>query len=334
MKIYFAPLEGITGHIYRNAYEEFYGRGKIDTYFVPFISPNQTNGFTARELRDMNPENNQGLSLVVQIMTNRADYFLHTAELLYEKGYDKVNLNLGCPSGTVVAKHRGAGFLALPDELDAFFETVYESPLVKNGKVTVSAKTRLGIESPQEFDRLLSVYNRYPLEELIIHPRVQKDYYNNTPDWECFQKAVAESTNPVCYNGDIFTLADYQKFRKTFPTVDRMMLGRGLIANPGLLARLRAWEAGNSTEIPAEEQKQFKRFHDRIYTEYLKIMSGDKNVIHKMKEIWFYQKQSFDNGEKAFKKIRKAQRMCDYEAAVQEFFSQAVLAEREKIYFN
>ena len=176
MKIYFVPLEGVTGHIYRNAYEEFYGKGRIDKYFVPFISPNQTNGFTAREQRDMNPDNNVNMPLAVQIMTNRADLFINAARLLYEKGYTELNLNLGCPSGTVVAKKRGAGFLSVPDELDEFFAQIYENELLADKKVKLSVKTRLGMEEPEEFDQLLDIYNRYPFEELILHPRVQKDY--------------------------------------------------------------------------------------------------------------------------------------------------------------
>lgn len=196
MKIYFAPLEGVTGHIYRNAYEEFYGKGRIDKYFVPFISPNQTNGFTAREQRDMNPDNNVNMPLAVQIMTNRADLFINAARLLYEKGYTELNLNLGCPSGTVVAKKRGAGFLSVPDELDEFFAQIYENELLADKKVKLSVKTRLGMEEPEEFDRLLDIYNRYPFEELILHPRVQKDYYKNKPRLEYFEKALEKAQIP------------------------------------------------------------------------------------------------------------------------------------------
>ena len=229
MKIYFAPLEGVTGHIYRNAYEEFYGKGRIDKYFVPFISPNQTNGFTAREQRDMNPDNNVNMPLAVQIMTNRADLFINAARLLYEKGYTELNLNLGCPSGTVVAKKRGAGFLSVPDELDAFFAQIYGNELLADKKVKLSVKTRLGMQEPEEFDRLLDIYNRYPFEELILHPRVQKDYYKNKPRLEYFEKALGKSTNPVCYNGDLFTIADYRRFKERFPSADRVMIGLSLI---------------------------------------------------------------------------------------------------------
>lgn len=334
MKIYFAPLEGITGYIYRNAYEAFYGKGRIDKYFIPFISPNKTNGYTAREVRDMNPDNNKGLPVAVQIMTNRADYFVKTVDMLYEKGYDEVNLNLGCPSGTVVAKHRGAGFLAIPEQLEEFFYEVFESPLISSKKVKVSVKTRLGIEEAGEFEGLLDIFNKFSFSELIIHPRVQKDYYKNTPNWESFREAVSKSSNPVCYNGDIFTLKDYEKFKKEFPTVERVMLGRGLIADPGLIAAISAFEAGESVQRHlSEEQQLLKQFHDTLYREYLNIMSGDKNVIHKMKELWFYQKQTFDNCEKPFKMIKKSQKMCDYEAGVNQLFAQGRLAEREHMSF-
>ena len=268
MKIYFAPLEGVTGHIYRNAYEEFYGKGRIDKYFVPFISPNQTNGFTAREQRDMNPDNNVNMPLAVQIMTNRADLFINAARLLYEKGYTELNLNLGCPSGTVVAKKRGAGFLSVPDELDEFFAQIYENELLADKKVKLSVKTRLGMEEPEEFDRLLDIYNRYPFEELILHPRVQKDYYKNKPRLEYFEKALEKSTNPVCYNGDLFTIADYRRFKERFPSADRVMIGRGFIGNPALIEQIAAEESRTATTH--EDTARLRQFHDRIYHEYLK----------------------------------------------------------------
>ena len=162
------------------------------------------------------------------------------------------------------------------------------------------------MEEPEEFDQLLDIYNRYPFEELILHPRVQKDYYKNKPRLEYFEKALEKSTNPVCYNGDLFTIADYRRFKERFP----------------------------SAATTHEDTTCLRQFHDRIYHEYLKIMSSDKNTIHKMKELWFYQKPYFDNADKAFKKIRKSRNMAEYEAAVQEFFAQAVPTERDTVQFT
>ena len=231
-----------------------------------------------------------------------------------------------------MAKKRGAGFLSVPDELDEFFAQIYENELLADKKVKLSVKTRLGMEEPEEFDRLLDIYNRYPFEELILHPRVQKDYYKNKPRLEYFEKALEKSTNPVCYNGDLFTIADYRRFKERFPSADRVMIGRGFIGNPALIEQIATEESRTATTH--EDTARLRQFHDRIYHEYLKIMSGDKNTIHKMKELWFYQKPYFDNADKAFKKIRKSRNMAEYEAAVQEFFAQAVPTERDTVQFT
>ena len=213
MKIYLAPLEGITGWIFRSAVHECFGG--FDKYFVPFIRPNQMGHFSAREKKDILPEHNKGMRAVPQILTNRADDFLRTAEKLKDFGYEEINLNLGCPSKTVVTKGRGAGFLADPDRLDLFLEEIFGKCPVK-----ISVKTRLGMEDASEFARLMEIYNQYPIEELIIHPRVQKDFYKNTPDLDTYAEAARSSRIPLCYNGDIFSKQDYEKLIAKFPDTD------------------------------------------------------------------------------------------------------------------
>lgn len=188
MKIYLAPLEGITGHIYRTALKECFDG--FDKYFIPFISPNQKGHFSTREKKDVLPENNRGVLAVPQILTNQAEDFIETAKKLAEYGYEEVNLNLGCPSRTVVTKGRGAGFLEEPDRLDRFLDEIF-----KKREWKISVKTRIGMSEPEEFEDLLKIYNRYPLEELIVHPRLQKDFYKNTPNLDVFAMAAEESRN-------------------------------------------------------------------------------------------------------------------------------------------
>ena len=320
MKIYFAPLEGVTGHIYRNAYEEFYGKGRIDKYFVPFISPNQTNGFTAREQRDMNPDNNVNMPLAVQIMTNRADLFINAARLLYEKGYTELNLNLGCPMATVVSKKKGSGFIEDPERLDRFFDAVFEgiSKLPEERSCKVSVKTRIGVEFPEEFADILRVYNRYPISEVIIHPRLQKDFYNNHPNLGVFAEALKECVHPVCYNGDIFMVEDYHVFREKFPQVDRIMLGRGVIANPGLVREIRTGQSVTTAEL--------KEYHDRLYAGYREEMDCERDALFKMKEVWFYLGKMFPEAERELKKVKKAERPEEYLAAVRSVFTLPVHA--------
>ena len=318
MKIYMAPLEGVTGFVFRNAYEEFYGKGRVDKYFIPFISPNKSKGYTTREQNDIRPEHNVGINTVPQIMANDPGLFLEAASMLNDMGYREINLNLGCPSGTVVSKFRGAGFLARPLELDSFLDKVLSSPVMKN--MLMSVKTRTGLNSHEEFRLLLEIYNDYPFSEVIIHPRVRTDYYKNTPDMEIFKWAVEESRNPVCYNGDIFTIEDYTRFTELCPEVDRIMLGRGFVGNPGIIGQIGHKETPQgSEEDGVKSADTLKRFTDRLLNDYIRVMDNEVNAMHKMKEVWIYINQFNPGNEKAFKKIKKSHILSEYQAGVEEF---------------
>lgn len=304
---YFAPMEGITGYVYRNAFHTYF-EGP-DKYFTPFISPVENHRLRSREKSDILPENNKGLPVVPQILTNNSEYFLRTTEALKDAGYEEVNFNLGCPSKTVVTKGKGAGLLAQPKELEAILDQIFSK-----AKIKISIKTRIGMEHPEEFYELLTIFNQFPMEELIIHPRVQKDFYNNKPNYEMFKHAVTNSKNPICYNGDIFSMEEYNQWKEWFPQTDRVMLGRGLLINPFLLSSIKEEDAKTM------DMERLRGFHDCVYMGYQKIMSGDKNVLFKMKELWFYLIQSFAESEKYAKKIKKAERLDSYERAVDMVF--------------
>lgn len=312
MKYYFAPMEGLTGHIYRNAHQEFFPE-QIDKYFTPFISPNHKTELKSRALNDILPEHNEGIPLIPQILTNRAEDFIRTAKQLKAFGYEEINLNLGCPSGTVVAKGKGSGFLAKKEELSAFLEAIFSEAVTR-----ISIKTRLGKSEPEEFYELLEIYNQYPLAELIIHPRTQKDYYKNKPNLEVFSEALSGSQNQVCYNGNIFSVRDYEKINHRFPSVEVVMLGRGLISNPGLAGQIK-----NDVRL---DKQLLKAFYDRLYNDYRIEMSGDRNLLFKMKEMWSYMAVLFTNYEKYAKKIRKSERRIDYETVVASLFREQEIA--------
>lgn len=306
MKLYLAPLEGITSYIYRRAlYQCFDG---FDKYFIPFIRAKQNLNFSGREKKDISPENNLGMYAVPQILTRNADDFLRTAEQLREYGYQEVNLNLGCPSKTVVTKGCGAGFLDYPEDLTRFLDKIFSGTDMK-----ISIKTRLGMESADVFSHLMEIYNRFPMEELIIHPRVQRDFYKNTPNLEVFEEALANSRNPVCYNGDIFSLNDFDKISGRFSDVERFMMGRGVLANPSLAREIKGGKAAEKADI--------RKFHDLLYHTYCEEVSGDRNVLFKMKEIWFYLAPMFEDSKKYAKKIKKSEKCAVYECAVNELFA-------------
>jgi len=325
MKYYLAPMEGITVHLFRNSYEKFFNN--IDKYFTPFLVPNKSESFKTREFRDVLPENNKGMNVVPQILTNDSEGFITTSKKLQQLGYTEVNLNLGCPSGTVVSKNRGSGFLAKREELDRFLEDIFK---IDNMKISI--KTRIGKDSPEEFYELIKIYNRYPIEELIIHPRVQKDFYGNTPNLEVFKDALALSTNPVCYNGDIFTAEDHNNLIKAFPEenaftkVKAIMLGRGIVANPGLMNLIK-----NNTTI---DKTVLKAFHDEILNNYIELFKEDKNALFRMKELWGYMIYIFSDNKKYAKKIKKAQKVSDYKDAVLSLFEEQEIIEGAGLFYN
>lgn len=316
MKIYMAPLEGVTGYVFRNAFEEYYGKGRIDKYFIPFISPNKSKGYTTREQADIAPEHNAGINAVPQIMANDEGLFCEAAAMLKELGYSEINLNLGCPSGTVVSKYRGAGFLAKPRELDIFLDKVLSSPQMKDMRMSV--KTRTGMESHEEFKLLMAIYGDYPLSEIIIHPRVRTDYYKNSPDMDIFRWAVGESSVPISYNGDIFKIKDYVKLVEEFPDIDSVMIGRGFVGNQRLINQIT--DLAHDDLLGEHDMATLEKFTCRLLRDYISIMDSEVNAMHKMKEVWIYINQFNPGHEKAFKKIKKSRSLTDYQNGVREFF--------------
>ena len=306
MRFYLAPMESMTGYIFRNVYQKHFGN--IDKYFTPFIS---SSGLNHKELNDVLPEHNVGMDVVPQILTNHADVFLELAGRMQEYGYKCVNLNLGCPSGTVVAKKRGSGFLAFPEELERFLDEIFEKCPLK-----ISIKTRLGKNEISEWECLQNIYNRFPIEELIIHPRLQKDQYRLPVHYDMFARALEGCRVPLCYNGDLHSPQQYKEFCERFPIVDTVMLGRGIFKNPGLVDELKG-------KAPLQTGK-LKAFMDDLLHGYEEIMSGDLHTLFKMKEVWVYLGEFFPGEEKMMKKIKKANSTAEYKAVLRELWGRVL----------
>lgn len=302
MKYYLAPMEGITTYTYRNAYNKYFGG--INKYFTPFIASKKMN---SRELNDILPEHNFGLNVVPQILTNRVDDFLQITNKLTEYGYNTVNLNLGCPSGTVTSRKRGSGFLSVPDELDKFLYEIYEK-----SPIDISIKTRIGIDDLEDWDYLLKIYSKYPVSELIIHTRLQKEFYNGTPHKSAYKKASEILDYPLCYNGDINSPKNYNELLEDIPDINSVMIGRGILQNPSLIKTL--------NNQPPVDKNTLKAFHDEIFENYSEIMCGETNTLYKMKDLWTYLSKSFTESDKYLKKIRKSNSFSDYKTAVNSLF--------------
>lgn len=308
---YLAPMEGITNATFRRTYHAHFK--SMDKYFTPFLCPHTKRDLTTKEKKEILPENNEGMYVVPQILTNQAEGFLETAGKLEQYGYREINLNLGCPSKTVITKGRGSGFLAFPAELREFLDKIFSKTNLK-----VSIKTRIGRDDTLLWEELLSIYSEFPLEELIIHPRIQKEFYKGTPHIEAYEAAYRIKNCPICYNGDMFCKEEIEIFWKRFPNTDAMMLGRGILRDPCLYEKL-----FESEEMDASVWKQKVRsFHDALLDAYIEEMSGDRNVLFKMKELWFYLWESFDGSKQLIKKLKKSGSVSEYLRVVEEIFMQ------------
>lgn len=300
MRYYFAPMEGLTDSIYRRAHHQYFTG--VDRYYMPFLSPTIHRTLTHREDRELPLAESESFHAVPQVLTKVSEDFLWAAQVCLDRGYDEVNLNVGCPSGTVVSKGKGSGMLRDLEHLDRFLDEIFaKSP------IPVSVKTRLGIENPEEFTAILDIYNKYPIKELTIHPRVRKQFYNGTVDMELFHYAVRNSRNPLCYNGDITSVEQIESLSREFPQLESVMIGRGLVADPGLLC--------GGTDVKALEQ-----FMNALLEEYTVAFGGSRNAMFRLKENWGLLHPRFEGVDKLWKKLRKTTDLEEYKAITAEIF--------------
>lgn len=302
MNLYFAPLEGITNHVYRNIHARLFGG--CDAYYSPFISPSDNEKIGRKGVKDILPENNEGINLCVQVLTSNAQSFQKFSEKIKALGYDEINLNFGCPSGTVTGKGRGSGFLRTPDALDKFLEDIFTDRCLK-----ISVKTRSGFYEHSEMQQLMNIYNKYPLELLIIHPRVREDFYKGEPDIKTFEASYKASVNKVCYNGNIFSKEDYDSIKEKFPLLEGVMIGRGAIANPAIFREIKGGK-----RLSSQELINFTHILCENYNGYLK---SDFYTLNKLKEIWLHIAWNFPDDKKLLKSIKKAQKLSDLINAVE-----------------
>ena len=297
MKLYFAPMEGLTQYTYRKIHHAMFGG--CDAYYAPFICPMREEKISARHLKDILPENNEGVPLRVQILSNDAEAFINFEKKIESYGYDEININAGCPFPMVVKKYRGAGLLRETDRLDRFLREVFSK-----SKMKVSVKTRIGFEDGAEMEELIGIYNEYPISELMIHPRTREAFYEGVPNNAVFKKAYEASSNKVCYNGNIFTAADYERTVREYPNLSSVMIGRGAIANPAIFREIRGGK-----RLTRNELIEFTRV---FAEEYNKLVRSETFTLHKLKGMWIYMMWNYPEERKLAKRLKKANRLRDF----------------------
>lgn len=300
MTYYFAPMEGLTDSIYRQTHHKYFSG--VDAYYMPFLSPTIHRSLTHKEDRELPMADSMPFRAVPQVLTKVSEDFLWAAQVCHDRGYDEVNLNVGCPSGTVVSKGKGSGMLRDAAALDKFLDEVFSA-----SSLPISVKTRLGIENSSEFPALLEIYNQYPIKELTIHPRVRKQFYDGSVDLNMFRYAAEHSRNPLCYNGDILSVSQADRLAGQFPGVGSIMIGRGLVADPGMLC--------GGTDVKALEG-----FMNELMDIYTVEFGGTRNAIFRLKENWGFLHHRFEGCDKLWKRLRKSTDAAEFRAITTEIF--------------
>ena len=309
MNYYVAPMEGLTDRVWRQAHQKWFGwAGAPAKYYAPFLSPPENRVLIKKKMAELAPEANPGAPVVPQLLAKDGALAAWMVGQLRQLGYTEVNLNFGCPSGTVTAKGKGSGMLRNPQKLDAFLDAVFSQA---GGPVSV--KTRLGVARAEEFGEILDVYNKYPLCELTIHPRVMKQLYRGQADRESFAAYLPACTAPVCYNGDVTTVDDLRALEAAFPGLSGIMVGRGLIADPALLRK--------AVGGPAASREELRGYHDELYHGYTEAFGMASCAVSRMKAHWFYLIHLFDGADALEKPLRKAREGWEYETVVNQIFA-------------
>ena len=305
MNFYYAPMEGLTGCVFRSLHHKFFPG--IEKYYSPFISPDPQGKINTGSMRDIEPENNRDICLVPQVLCNRAQNFIAAAELFKSMGYEEINLNAGCPSATVVPKHKGAGMLSDLRSLDDFLADAFSRVDIK-----ISVKTRLGMVSSEEFPAILEIYNKYPIHQLTVHARDRAGQYKSPVDFEAFKYAVENSKAPVIYNGNIFCMEDLHRLKSKVSCED-IMIGRGGNCNPALHRVLSGGE-----ELSEEELHEFL---NELSQGLADSGLGEHYALSRLKELWYYMQDMFPSGEKEVKQIKRAKYLSQYNGALKELFA-------------
>lgn len=313
--IYLAPLQGTTDRIYRNLFP-LYFKG-VDLAIAPFISATKKMKADNSLLRDFALDRSTGLPTIPQIMGSNPDDFSMLANRLYDIGYGTVNWNIGCPFRMVVKKGRGAGILCHPDKVESFLDKALPAL-----KPKLSIKLRIGLKYADDVLELMPIFNRFELDELIIHPRTGMQMYEGDVDLDMFEQCLQKSTHRIVYNGDINSSEKLEMLSLRFRSVDHWMIGRGLIGNPFLAEEIKS----NTVKPLPEKIKIMKAFHEHLFVEYSKMLSGPAHITNKMKEVWTYMADFFEGSEKVRKKINKTHQRDHYVDVVNEIFSETPIS--------
>lgn len=274
MKIWLAPLHGITNYMFRNSlYRHF---GGIDYCVTPFLPVQEMAKLNVKNWKDIWPKNNTAVPAIPQLMGNKPSHFVDTMRAVHDEyGYEAFNWNIGCPVAQVVRRRRGCGIMPDPDTVEEVVRTVTSQTPYR-----FSVKMRLGLKDPAEGLRILERLDDYPLDFIVIHPRLGEQMYDGVPDLEQMDIFYRHTRHRIIYSGDLFSAQDYERLQNRYPGIEDWMLGRGLLQNPFLAEQLKGEDTGN-------RRQRFSKYYQKWTQEMLDAVK-EKSTLAKLKELWHY----------------------------------------------
>lgn len=307
------PFQGITDAPFRNVFKRHFGG--VDKYYTPFFTGIHKEEH-AKNLQgeEIDPQCNDVETLTPQILSTDAEEILRFAKQCQQLGYKEINLNMGCPFPRVANKKRGSGLLPYPDKVEAMLERIFDGIDIK-----FSVKCRLGYFNPEEIDAIIPIFNKYPLSELIIHPRIGKQLYKGEADVERFKTLIPYINAPLVYNGDIVSVESFERIREMVQPVNQFMLGRGVLTNPFLAEEIKGHD------VPDDKTNRLHAYVIDLYDDRLRHAGGSPKVLGRMKELWSYLMNSFEEPQVVWRKIKKLNSLKDYEEAVELIFKENAL---------
>lgn len=307
------PFQGITDAPFRNVFKRHFGG--VDKYYTPFFTGIHKEEH-AKNLQgeEIDPQCNDVETLTPQILSTDAEEILRFAKQCQQLGYKEINLNMGCPFPRVANKKRGSGLLPYPDKVEAMLERIFDGIDIK-----FSVKCRLGYFNPEEIDAIIPIFNKYPLSELIIHPRIGKQLYKGEADVERFKTLIPYINAPLVYNGDIVSVESFERIREMVQPVNQFMLGRGILTNPFLAEEIKGHD------VPDDKTNRLHAYVIDLYDDRLRHAGGSPKVLGRMKELWSYLMNSFEEPQVVWRKIKKLNSLKDYEEAVELIFKENAL---------
>lgn len=297
-----APLQGLTGRVFRNAF--FGSFGGVSAAVTPFISTPPKFSLSKTDKKELAVL--EDCHIVPQVLSNSSDDILKCAEILAAYGYSEVNLNLGCPVNKIVSKRRGSALLVFPDELDRLFDKVFSSI-----KIGFSIKMRVGFDSDDEFLKLLPIISKYPFSSVAIHPRLRSQLYEGDVRFDLFNVAADVLSCPVIYNGSIDSFKSFNDISNKVST-DYFMLGRGLLKNPMLCEELLNGKLSDR-DVKFERIMVFLSDFCALAQDFAEVPRYSPGLF---KDLFYYLKDSLENGDELYRKILPLQNIDDIKRVI------------------